>query len=444
MHSHNKLNEACGVFALSTKTPTDHYIYQQEALNALQHRGEDGAGISYHHNSKIVTSKSTGFVNDLIDHSNIDQMITTASIGHVRYGTQGSNDLKFVQPFFKKSENIALAFNGQLSSKGYSSDSEHLFMRFLNFLKQGRNGLDDLLTVHEKEAFSAVVIEDQIIYAMRDVNGTRPLFVCEYSEKGHSGLMIASETCVFNRFNYKTVREVKPGSLIILRNGECISEFEIAVECKRFCAFEGLYFSREDSVFYHDGNTSEFYYDLRKKLGLKLGRRLSRSALDADVVVGVPQSGLPASMGVSKQTGIPMELGLIKSRYHGRSFIQSNDNHRRQMIENKLQIQPSVVCNKSVLIVDDTLVRGNTMKHIVAMLRAMGAKEVHVAIAAPPIVSPCYKGVDTGRGSDLPLANQSIDDLRKMISADSLQFLNVSDLTHTLGHSLCLDCFNKS
>lgn len=443
------LKEACGVFACSFEKPLDLDLYLEKGLKALQHRGEDGAGIAFVGlDNRLKTYRTRGLVPDLVNALGQDTIKSHQAIGHVRYGTCGHEGQDLVQPLVKEDLDVAIAFNGQIETGRFKSDTERLLDIFLTFTKKlgasPLSGSDDfkliqgLTRASDKEAFSVLALYEGKIYAYRDANGTRPLFMAHIEAGQDKGIALASETCAFKHFDNVRIKEIRPGSLLIIEKGQVLSVHESQDQKKKFCAFEALYFSREDS--YHlEGLT---YYEIRKALG----RALAVADGDAgqtmcDIVLGVPQSGMPAALGYSNESGIALEFGLIKSRYQGRSFIQPSEGQRRQVLEEKLQIQASVIRGKRVLVVDDTLVRGHTMKHIVKMLRRAGAASVHVRIGAPPIVTPCSKGVDTGRETSLPASELSRAALRDYIGADSLRFLTLNMLEDVLGQDICQACF---
>lgn len=443
------LKEACGVFACSFEKPLDLDIYLEKGLKGLQHRGEDGAGIAFvDHDNRLKTYRTRGLVPDLIHALGQDTIKSHQAIGHVRYGTCGHEGQDLVQPLAKENLGVAIAFNGQIETGRFKSDTERLLDLFLTFTNEFESSslssgndfklIQGLTKASDKEAFSVLALYEGKIYAYRDANGTRPLFMAHVEEGQHKGIALASETCAFNHFDVLGVKEIRPGSLHIIEKGQVLSVHESQDQKKKFCAFEALYFSREDS--YHSEGLS--YYDIRKALGraLALADRDSDQTM-CDIVVGVPQSGMPAALGYSNESGIALEFGLIKSRYQGRSFIQPSEGQRKQVLEEKLQIQASAIRGKRVLVVDDTLVRGHTMKHIVKMLRRAGAASVHVRIGAPPILSPCSKGVDTGRETSLPASDLSHAALRDHIGADSLRFLTLNMLEDVLGQDNCQACF---
>lgn len=467
-----KPKEACGVFAVSFNEPAGLSEAVIQGLKALQHRGEDGAGIAFfiqesaHTNDQnsgerargVQLIKSTGFVGNLVQSINdhgYETIVANAAIGHVRYGTQGGHDLDYVQPISDLNREVAIAFNGQIVPDNALSDTETLLMRFTSFLdkilsmkgecdafkhrSELRSDLvSELTEAAENEAFSAVAIHGNQIFAFRDRFGTRPLFISRIKHLERAGIAVASETCALNHLDPEQIAEVRPGSFIVIENGVVLEEVVVDTPAKRFCSFEALYFSREDSL-----HNSDTYYEIRKRLGMSLARSNRELDQGLDVVIGVPQSGMPAALGYSRESGIPLEFGLIKNRYLGRSFIQSSDMKRLEMVGDKLQVQKSAVRGKSVIVVDDTIVRGHTMKRIVGLLKRAGALEVHVRISAPPILSPCTKGVDTGRETKLPAAELHHEQLEAYIGADSLSFLGLNDMGSIIGCELCKDCFKQ-
>lgn len=446
-----ELKEACGVFACSLESPMGLSPYLEKGLKALQHRGEDGSGLVYlNSNNKLTVHKTTGLVQDLFEPLEKDNMTSHLALGHVRYGTSGKDKEDLVQPLVKKESNLAIAFNGQVETRGCKSDTARLLDLFATFLEafnssQDKNVKEQLIEkltrASSQEAFSVVALHDDFLYAYRDENGTRPLFMADVDIDGQKGIVLASETCAFNQFEVSSISEISPGGLVILKSGKVVFDHAPQKNKKLFCAFEALYFSREDSL-YCQGKS---YYDIRKEIGCALARTDNHGGLPKmDLVIGVPQSGMPAALGYARQLGVPLEFGLIKSRYQGRSFIQPSEDQRKRVLEEKLQVQASVISGKHVLVVDDTLVRGHTMKHIVRMLRQAGAKSVHVRIGAPKIVSPCSKGVDTGRETRLPASDFSESGLRKHIGADSLEFLRLEMLESVVGKSICRACFLKA
>ncbi len=438
----NELKEACGVFARSTSNWVMHAECVLEGLQRLQHRGEDGAGMAFYDESlkKNKVVKAFGVVNRLYDEmtSELYELKTSASIGHVRYGTSGGQNFEFIQPCSDEQSEISIAFNGQIQAEGSLSDTETLLRRFVSFLK-GTSDLHQavysLTRSLEGEAFSAVAMFKDRVYAFRDASGARPLFLC--SEQNNEGfeVRIASETCAFGNSFSGLLEEVEPGCVVVVEKGKIIERIKTTY-CKRFCAFEGMYFSREDSL-YRDLS----YYELRKQFGRQLVRRSELNHNNADVVVAVPQSGLSAALGFSQYSSLPLEFGLLKTRHSGRSFIQPTEAERKRCVALKLQLQKSVIYNKRVVVVDDTLVRGHTMHHIVSMLREAGAQSVHVCIAAPPVCSPCTKGVDTGRQTQLPASMFSVEEICCKIGADSLTFLSTEDIYETMGDEICIACF---
>ncbi len=440
--SEDRLREACGVYALSASRskPITHVT---TALASLQHRGEDGSGIAFYDKVRCCTVRyrSMGTVDKFVDEhgESVLSKCTTAAIGHVRYATHGARSLIFVQPHMSGKSDVAIAFNGQVRASGTISDAENLMQRFDKFICKQLSDMGaavrELTEAERDEAYAAVVLQGNRIYAFRDQSGTRPLFVYERVKANHKEVAVSSETCAFGTLHEGRVTEVEPGSLLIIENGQvvdCISTCSKAC----LCAFEGMYFSREDSMYKTDS-----FYDLRKAFGRRLAMTKGMTSKQADAVIGVPQSGLAAALGFSAQSGIPLEFGLLKSRYGGRSFIKSDEKKRKDCVNAKLHVQKSAVRDMRVVVVDDTLVRGHTMRRIVALLRENGVSEVHVCIAAPPVYNACTKGIDTGRGDILPAALNSIDEICSQIGADSLSFLTLDDIIGVMGNDICTACF---
>jgi len=431
----------CGVFGVSTELNISHSEMLYKGLRCLQHRGEDGAGIAWYSEAseKLEQYKTAELVKSLYD--SVQNVKTKASIGHVRYGTQGGFDLEYVQPILSPDGKIAMAFNGQVSTEKDQKDSEALLIRFMFFLNQNTlssepTDLTKLIQPKCNEAYSAAALRKDKLFAFRDLRGTRPLFIGHFKNSGITGIAVASETNAFHHLDCYKVDEVEPGTVLEIEAGHITNTYKLDASRRSFCAFEGLYFSREDSTY-----REESFYSIRKRLGEALAAEDLNDRI-ADVVIGVPQSGLPAALGYSNASQIPFELGLIKDRYLGRTFIQSSESKRIKAVEEKLHIQRSVVKGKSVLVIDDTIVRGHTMTHIVKQLRIAGAKAVHVRIAAPPVITPCEKGIDTGRETRLPASDVCIETLRGKIGADSLKFLSQNALYTVMGKELCTECFN--
>ncbi|WP_188690944.1 amidophosphoribosyltransferase [Pullulanibacillus camelliae] len=445
-----ELNEECGVFGIWGHENAAHLTYY--GLHSLQHRGQEGAGISVTDGKRIKFHKGTGLVNDVFSEEAIEGLTGYAAIGHVRYSTQGDSDYANVQPLVFRSQidSLALAHNGnlvnanalkyQLEAQGSifqtTSDTEvlaHLIKRggSLRFKDRVKNALSMI-----KGAYAFVMLtEDQLVIAL-DPNGLRPLSIGRLGE----AYVVASETCAFDLIGATYERDVQPGELIIIdETGLSTERFSSSVE-RAICSMEYIYFSRPDSNI--EGIN---VHSARKRMGIELAKE---AFIEADVVTGVPDSSISAAIGFAEATGIPYELGLIKNRYVGRTFIQPSQELREQGVKMKLSPVRGIVEGKRVVMVDDSIVRGTTSRRIVNMLREAGATEVHVRISSPPIKYPCFYGIDTSSESELIASSYSVEEIREQIGADSLIYLSPEGMMHAIGRNpewshcgQCLACF---
>ncbi|MFC1517367.1 amidophosphoribosyltransferase [Candidatus Margulisiibacteriota bacterium] len=420
-------------------------------LFALQHRGQESAGISSAKNGKITTYKAMGLVPQVFNQSNLPALNGDMAIGHVRYSTTGSSNLENAQPieFSVGQDEIAtLAHNGnlvnaeqlrnQLSGEGYTfsstSDSEIISVLFKKYYS------DDLEeTVHKmmndlKGAYSVLIMLKDKIIGFRDEFGIRPLCI----GKLEGDYVIASESCALETTGAQYLRDVENGEVIIFDKDGSRSRSFFKKNRKALCIFEHIYFARPDSVM--QGRT---LYKVREKMGQILARE---HPVKADIVIAVPDSGIPAAIGYAKESGIPFEEGMIKNRYVGRTFINPDQTIRELGVRIKLNPIKEVLQDKRVIIVDDSIVRGTTSKKIVKLLREAGAREIHMRVSSPPIVSPCFYGIDTATKSELIAANMSIEDIAKHLDVDSLGYLSIKGLiksTHAKHKEFCLGCFNN-
>jgi amidophosphoribosyltransferase len=444
------LNEECGVFAVWGHKDAAQITYY--GLHSLQHRGQEGAGIVVTDGEQLSVHKGMGLVNDVFRPEDLTLLHGKAAIGHVRYATAGGGGFANVQPLLFRSQRggLALAHNGnlvnannlkhQLESQGSifqsTSDTEvlaHLIKRsgYYNLEDQLKNALAML-----KGAYAfAVMNEDQLMVAL-DPNGLRPLSIGRLGD----AYVVASETCAFDIIGATYERDVQPGELVIIDDNGLRSERFVSATSRAICSMEYVYFARPDS------NVDEVnVHTARKNLGKQLALEFP---VEADVVTGVPDSSISAAIGYAEQTGIPYELGLIKNRYVGRTFIQPSQELREQGVKMKLSAVRGVVEGKRVVMIDDSIVRGTTSRRIVRMLREAGAKEVHVRISSPPIKHPCFYGIDTSTTSELIASNHSIEEMRDMMGADTLAFLSTEGLMTGIGRDdqspncgQCLACF---
>ncbi|WP_175060186.1 amidophosphoribosyltransferase [Thermococcus sp. 2319x1] len=431
------MREKCGIFAAKAENASKKAYY---ALMALQHRGQESAGISVWKH-KIRTLSGRGLVSEVFRGSELARLRSNMAIAHVRYSTSGSlNETQPLQTFCCGKE-IAVAHNGTLTNfiplkeeyekRGvkfrHSVDSELLGISFLWHLKETGDEFEAMKAVFNevKGAYSVAFLFDGKILVARDPLGFRPL-----SYGIGNGHYFASEDSALRLFVDET-RDVKPGEVFLI--SEDVESKVLVNEDHYHCVFEYIYFARPDSVL--DGVS---VYKARVKMGQELARE---SPASADVVVPVPDSGRAAALGFSQVSGIPYAEGLIKNRYIGRTFIMPDQFYRELKVKLKLSPVRDIIDGKRVVLVDDSIVRGTTMKRIVAMLRNAGAKEVHVRIASPPIKHPCYMGIDIPTRHELIAAFGGMEKVRKTIGADSLSYLTVEGLKKAVGkRDLCLAC----
>lgn len=441
----DKLHEECGVFGIFNFSDAANISYF--ALHTLQHRGQDAAGIVSSDGEQLYVHKDIGLVKEVFNKSSLSKCVGTSAIGHVRYATSGGGGMENVQPFsFKHSGgDFALCHNGNIVNSQAlrlqlektssifqsTSDSEILAHLIKKDHRQNRiDAIKEALLLLEG-AFSFLVLTKDKLYAMRDRQGLRPLSLGKLGD----GYVVSSETCAFDVIGAIFIRDIEPGEIVTISKDGVSSTFYAREMSNKLCAMEYIYFARPDS------NLEGVNVHSSRKL---CGSVLAKEApIDADIVVGVPDSSLSAASGYAEASGIPYEMGLIKNRYTDRTFIQPSQELRELGVKMKLSPVRSVVQGKRVVVIDDSIVRGTTSKQIITMLKDMGAKEVHMRIASPPITSPCFYGVATSTYDELISAFLDIEELREMIGADSLAFLSIEGLKKSLGaKDLCLSCFN--
>jgi len=440
-----ELHEECGVFGIFNVAQASDVTYY--ALHAMQHRGQEGCGIVTTDGNKLIGHRGFGGVKEVFQESDLKRCVGTSGIGHVRYSTAGGRHLSNIQPFMfmHGTGDFALCHNGNLvNSKQMkkkfedngsifqsSSDSEILAHLITKNSKSNRiDAIKEALPQLEG-AFAFLVLTKDKIYAMRDKYGLRPLSL----GKINGGYVVSSETCAFDVIGAEFIRDVLPGEIITISKDGVDSTFYDEKPVNRICAMEYIYFSRPDSDL-----CGINVHNSRKSCGKQLA---IETPIEADIVIGVPDSSLSAASGYAEESKIPLEMGLIKNRYTGRTFIEPSQQLREKGVKMKLSPIRSVVNGKRIVVVDDSIVRGTTSKQIITMLREMGAKEVHMRIASPPIVSPCFYGVDTNTYEELISAYTSNDDVCKMIGADTLGYLSEEGLCKAIGtNEMCLACFN--
>ncbi len=448
----DKLKEECGVFGVYNHHEASTLCYY--GLHALQHRGQESAGICTTDGEKFEYFRMMGLVKEVFDNDRLRRLDGTNAIAHVRYSTAGESKIANAQPLvFKYREgDLAIATNGNLVNAGEikrklerqgsifqtTSDTEvvaHLIARSQH---------DELVDAVKEAlqqvtgAFAFLIMTNNKLIAALDPHGLRPFALGRLGD----AYLFASETCAFDAVGGQYVRDVEPGEMIILENGEFRSERFAVMQRRAICAMEYIYFARPDS----DIDMINVH-SARKRMGQQLA---VESFVDADVVTGVPDSSISAAIGYAEQTGIPYELGLIKNRYTGRTFIQPSQELREQGVKMKLSAVRRVVEGKRVVMIDDSIVRGTTSLRIVNLLREAGATEVHVRISSPPFKNPCFYGIDTPDSKELIASSKTIEEIRKLINADSLHFLTKDGMIGAIGRSEgefnrghCLACFDQ-
>lgn len=441
-----ELHEECGVFGVFNCPKASELTYY--GLHALQHRGQEGAGIVVSDTEKLSSVKNEGNVRTIFSESVLRKLSGIHAIGHVRYSTAGGGGILNVQPFlFRHGDgDFALCHNGNivnsqvlrknLEHKGSifqsSSDSEilaHLIyqdsrVRKIEAIKEA--------LIYLEGAFAFLILTKDRLYAMRDRHGLRPLSIGTLE----NGYVIASETCALDAIGATFLRDILPGEIVTIDHTGIHSDFYSKDTQSKICAMEYIYFSRPDSDI-----LGLNVHRSRKAAGRLLAQE---SPVDADIVIGVPDSSLSAAYGYAEASGIPYEMGLIKNRYIGRTFIEPSPALREKGVKMKLSPLRSIIAGKRVVLIDDSIVRGTTSLKIVEMLRQCGATEIHMRIASPAIIAPCFYGVDTSTYEELISAFHDVESVRQLIKADSLAFLSMAGLNQALGQQECCHaCFTK-
>src|SRR6204780_5000053 len=447
--SYDKFHDECGVVAIFAHPEAEKLAYL--GLHALQHRGQESAGIVTSDGLTSRVHKAMGLVADIFTEEVLAQIRGTLAIGHTRYSTAGDSALLNAQPILVQSNkgSIALAHNGNLTnalsvrsrleSQGSifqtNSDTE-VIVHLIALSKEHTlpEAMADALRQVEG-AFSLVMMSTDRGFAVRDPRGIPAL-----EGQKRDTVVFASETCAFDLIGADYVRDVKPGELVVVGPEGITSQFYAKAAPQSSCIFEHVYFSRPDSrVFGRAVQTS------REELGREMARE---SPVEADVVVPVPDSGVTAAVGYAAESGIPFRFGLIRNHYVGRTFIEPSQSVRDFGVKLKLNPVRSVLEGKRVVLIDDSIVRGTTSRKIVRLIRGAGAKEVHKRISCPPTISPCYYGVDTPSKNQLIAANKSVEEIREYIGADSLAYLSLEGLKRACGEgpqiSYCSACYTGS
>ncbi len=441
-------HDECGVFGVWAPG-RDVARMTYFALRALQHRGQESAGIAVGNGDTVLVRKDLGLVTQVFSDADLSAMPGRVAIGHVRYGTAGAKGWESSQPHLSTIDDviIALAHNGtlvnfdalrrELIEMGIpfrsNTDSE-VAAKLIGYftVRAGRLRSGIAHTMHLLEGgYAIVLVRENALYAFRDPHGIRPLVLGRLDGDGWA---VASETCALDIVGATFVREVIPGEIVRISEDGLRSEVGLEPLPPAHCIFEHVYFSRPDSV--QDGSS---FYTMRHDMGRRLARE---TPVDADLVISVPDSGTPAAEGFAAELGLPYGTGLIKNRYVARTFIQPTQELRQLGVRLKLNALPDAVAGKRLVMVDDSIVRGTTSKQIVRMLRNAGATEVHVRSASPMVMWPCFYGIDTADQDQLIAANMSLEEIRGYIGADSLGFLSTKGLLDVVPvNGYCTACF---
>ena len=482
--SEDKFHDECGVVGIFGAENAAALSYF--ALTSLQHRGQESAGIAVSDGTKINLHKDMGLVSDVFEQDHFEKLAGKIAVGHVRYATAGGRTIDNAQPFMNSFKNgsIALAHNGQLvnhhnmremledygSTFSSTSDSEVILKLIVRkYIENGGHlGTTDNSTSNEAEtqrrfieavkqtahqikgSFALTIMTENLLIGVRDPNGIRPLCIGvlgaeplgegvarnEVWAQGEAfpSYIIASESCAIDAVNGQFLRDVEPGEMVII-NRDGLRSINYVREKKHTCIFEYVYFARPDSVI--DGISVQ---EARYKMGEVLAEE---SPVDADIVIGVPDSGLGAAQGYARASGVPYGMGIIKNKYIGRTFIAPTQKERENMVFVKLNAIRSDLEGKRVIVIDDSIVRGTTSRRLVQILRRAGAKEVHFRVSSPPVKFPCHLGIDTPSKNELISSTHELEEIRKEIGADSLAFISLEGMLRALGKdSFCEGCFS--
>ena len=427
----DSLHEECGVFGIFQRSDASALVAL--GLHALQHRGQEAAGIVSHDGAQFHVERHAGLIGDTFTkQSVIERLPGSAAIGHTRYATTGGGGLRNVQPFFAElsAGGFAVAHNGnitnamtvqrELQRRGsiFSSTSDTETILHLVATSAARLFVDKLVDALSRleGAFSLVGLAANKMVGVRDPLGIRPLVLGDLD----GAMILASETCALDIIGATFVRDIEPGELVMIDENGLESVFPFQARRPRFCIFEYVYFARPDSNV--EGRN---VYEIRKNIGSELARE---SQCNADIVVPVPDSGVPAAIGYAQEAGLPFELGIIRNHYVGRTFIQPSDSIRHMGVKLKHNANRHMIEGKRVVLVDDSIVRGTTSQKIVQMVREAGAAEVHMRIASPPTRGACYYGVDTPETAKLLASRMTVEEMADHIKVDSLAFISIDGL----------------
>ena len=442
------INEKCAVVGIFGHEEASKLAYF--SLHSLQHRGQEAAGISSSDGKKLHTIKDRGLVMRVFNEEKLATLSGSSAVGHTRYSTAGDDSILDAQPVFARYDlgEMAIVHNGNLTNaeevRNKLIEQGAIFQTFMDtenlihlIAKSQQEKLQDRIidAVQKIEgAFSLVFLSRTKMFAMRDRHGFRPLSLGRLSNGGY---IVASETCAFDLVGAKFIRDVEPGELLIFEEGKAPQSVKVYEATPKHCIFEYVYFARPDSHVF-----GQSVYQTRKNMGKELAKM---SPVEADVVIPVPDGGVPAAIGYSQESGIPYEMGIMRNHYVGRTFIEPTQEMRDLKVKMKLSPMEEIIKGKRVVVVDDSIVRGTTSRRIIRMLKEAGASEVHMRVSSPPTTDPCFYGVDTPTKEKLIAANMSVDEICKYIEADSLGYLDEAALLRSVNaddnDNYCTACF---
>ena len=446
--SNDKFKDECGVFGVYSNKEMDVASMTYYGLYALQHRGQESAGIAVANGTEINMHKGMGLITEAFSQENLAILKGNIAIGHVRYSTSGDTRIENAQPLLSQSKlgSIAMAHNGTLVNanviRELLEDAGHVFHTSIDseviaslIARGARKGveraiLDAIQAI--RGSFAMVILTENKLIGVRDPHGIRPLCLGKIDE----GYILSSESCALDAIGAELVRDIEPGEIIVIdEKGINSYRYSENTQCQT-CAFEYIYFARPDSII--DGLD---VHESRVRAGEQLFKEHN---IEADVVVAVPDSGIPAAIGYSKASGIPYDTGFVKNRYVGRTFITPSQEIRERAVAVKLNPLKANVKNRRVILIDDSIVRGTTSKHLVESLRRVGAKEVHFLVASPVVKYPCYFGIDTPYRKELIGANHSLEEIREAIGCDSIGYLSMKGMYNCFkeDQGYCVGCFN--
>jgi len=442
----DKFHEECGVFGIFGHPDAANLTYL--GLYSLQHRGQESAGIVSSDGKQLFGEKSMGLVADIFDEERIKKLPGHMAIGHNRYSTTGDSVAINIQPILVNFAlgGLAIAHNGNLVNAGILKDELEAYGSIfqstmdseviIHLIAQSR-----MATLHERivdalshvqGSYSLLLITETELIAVRDPNGFRPFSLAELD----GAYVVASETCAFDLIEATYIRDIAPGEMVVINSSGIKSSFPFKPAEPSHCIFEFIYFARPDSMVF-----GQNVYTIRKAFGKQLARE---TGIEADVVIAVPDSGVPAALGYAEEAGIPFDFGLIRNHYVGRTFIEPRQTIRHFGVKIKLNPVKDALKGKRVIVVDDSIVRGTTSKKIIKMIRNAGASEVHMRISSPPTSYPCFYGIDTPTRQELIASTHSIEEIRKYITADTLGYISMDGIQKVVQQPMnyCAACFD--